>query len=137
MHKSRFTMFSREIKLISIVLQVFDDIAVEITMAILQFLNSQPSEEYLFRMLKALSKFVFVSCYLLKLKFFVYKSFHPTGFTRHPAVHPDDRTKSKRFPRQERSVRSVNRHHRQEDPLVNCCIYPPPHFLYSHQESSF
>lgn len=41
--------------------QVFDDIAVEITMAILQFLNSQPSEEYLFRTLKALSKFVFVS----------------------------------------------------------------------------
>ena len=41
--------------------QVFDDIAVEITMAILQFLNSKPSEEYLFRMLKALSKFVYVS----------------------------------------------------------------------------
>lgn len=40
---------------------VFDDIAVEITMAILQFLNSKPSEEYLFRTLKALSKFVFVS----------------------------------------------------------------------------
>jgi len=40
---------------------VFDDIAVEITMAILQFLNSQPSEEYLFRTLKALSKFVYVS----------------------------------------------------------------------------
>jgi hypothetical protein len=42
-------------------LKVFDDIAVEITMAILQFLNSKPSEEYLFRTLKALSKFVFVS----------------------------------------------------------------------------
>ncbi|CRK92432.1 CLUMA_CG005999, isoform B, partial [Clunio marinus] len=39
--------------------EVFDDIAVEITMAILQFLNSKPSEEYLFRTLKALSKFVF------------------------------------------------------------------------------
>ncbi|CAG9802562.1 unnamed protein product [Chironomus riparius] len=40
---------------------VFDDIAIEITMAILQFLNSNPSEEYLFRVLKALSKFVYVS----------------------------------------------------------------------------
>jgi hypothetical protein len=40
---------------------VFDDIAVELTMAILQFFNSKPNEEHLFRVMKALSKFVFVS----------------------------------------------------------------------------
>lgn len=36
-------------------------------MAILQFLNSNPSEEYLFRVLKALSKFVYVSSSALLL----------------------------------------------------------------------
>jgi hypothetical protein len=40
---------------------VFDDIAVELTMAILQFFNAKPDEEHLFRTMKALSKFVFVS----------------------------------------------------------------------------
>lgn len=40
--------------------QVFDDIAVELTMALLQFFSEKPSEEHLFRALKALSKFVTV-----------------------------------------------------------------------------
>lgn len=40
---------------------VFDDVAVEISMALLQFFNSEPSEEHLFRTMKALSKFVNVS----------------------------------------------------------------------------
>lgn len=40
--------------------QVFDDIAVELTMALLQFFSEKPSEEHLFRTLKALSKFVTV-----------------------------------------------------------------------------
>ncbi|KAI4456795.1 desumoylating isopeptidase [Holotrichia oblita] len=41
--------------------EVFDDVAVELTMALLQFFNSKPSEEHLFRSMKALSKFVQVS----------------------------------------------------------------------------
>lgn len=58
--------FTRDTKIlmflfINFFLQVFDDIAVELTMAILQFLNSKPKEEHLFRSMKALSKFVFVS----------------------------------------------------------------------------
>jgi desumoylating isopeptidase 1 len=40
---------------------VFDDVAVEITMALLQYFNSKPQEEYLYRTMKALSKFVHVS----------------------------------------------------------------------------
>jgi hypothetical protein len=40
---------------------VFDDISVELAMALLQFFNQQPEEEYLFRAMKALSKFIFVS----------------------------------------------------------------------------
>ncbi|KAK7601806.1 hypothetical protein V9T40_009247 [Parthenolecanium corni] len=41
--------------------KVFDDVAVELTMAILQFFNSKPDEEKLFRSMKALAKFVQVS----------------------------------------------------------------------------
>jgi hypothetical protein len=40
---------------------VFDDIAVELTMAILQFFQSKPSEEYLYRTMKALARFTTVS----------------------------------------------------------------------------
>lgn len=40
---------------------VFDDVAVELTMAILQFFNTKPSEEHLFRTLRALAAFVNVS----------------------------------------------------------------------------
>ncbi|XP_026473815.1 uncharacterized protein LOC113377647 isoform X2 [Ctenocephalides felis] len=40
---------------------VFDDVAVELTMAILQFFNSKPIEEYLFRCMKALAKFCQIS----------------------------------------------------------------------------
>lgn len=47
---------SKEVKTV-----VFDDVAVEISMALLQFFNSEPSEEHLFRTMKALSKFVMVS----------------------------------------------------------------------------
>lgn len=42
-------------------MQVFDDVAVELSMALLQFFNGKPSEEHLYRTLKALSKFVAVS----------------------------------------------------------------------------
>lgn len=48
-------------------MQVFDDIAVEITMAILQFFNSRPGEEFLYRTMKALSRFVTVRIYLVKI----------------------------------------------------------------------
>ncbi|XKL64982.1 hypothetical protein PGB90_005068 [Kerria lacca] len=41
--------------------EVFDDVAVELTMAILQFFNSKPDEEKLFRCMKALAKFIQVS----------------------------------------------------------------------------
>ncbi|XP_050499548.1 uncharacterized protein LOC114329633 isoform X1 [Diabrotica virgifera virgifera] len=41
--------------------KVFDDVAVELTMALLQYFNSKPPEEQLFRCLKALAKFVQVS----------------------------------------------------------------------------
>lgn len=40
---------------------MFDDVAVELTMAILQFFNTKPSEELLFRCLKALAKFTLIS----------------------------------------------------------------------------
>jgi len=40
---------------------VFDDVAVELSMALLQFFNAKPTEEHLYRTLKALSKFVTVS----------------------------------------------------------------------------
>ncbi|XP_017782704.1 PREDICTED: uncharacterized protein LOC108567030 isoform X2 [Nicrophorus vespilloides] len=40
---------------------VFDDVAVELTMALLQFFNGKPSEENLFRCMKALAKFVEIS----------------------------------------------------------------------------
>lgn len=40
--------------------QVFDDVAVELTMALLQFFSVKPSEEHLYRTLKALSKFITV-----------------------------------------------------------------------------
>lgn len=40
---------------------MFDDVAVELTMAVLQFFNSKPSEEHVFRCMKALAKFIEVS----------------------------------------------------------------------------
>ncbi|XP_039289845.1 uncharacterized protein LOC111051004 isoform X3 [Nilaparvata lugens] len=40
---------------------VFDDVAVELTMAILQFFNSSPPEEHLFRCMKALTRFCQIS----------------------------------------------------------------------------
>lgn len=40
---------------------VFDDVAVELTMALLQYFNQKPSEEQLFRCMKALSRFVEIS----------------------------------------------------------------------------
>jgi len=40
---------------------VFDDVAVELSMALLQFFNMQPDEERLFRAMKALSGFITVS----------------------------------------------------------------------------
>ncbi|XP_039289853.1 uncharacterized protein LOC111051004 isoform X10 [Nilaparvata lugens] len=41
--------------------KVFDDVAVELTMAILQFFNSSPPEEHLFRCMKALTRFCQIS----------------------------------------------------------------------------
>lgn len=38
--------------------KVFDDVAVELTMAILQFFQSDPSEEQIFRTCKALMRFL-------------------------------------------------------------------------------
>ena len=42
-------------------LQVFDDVYTELTMAILQFLQGKPSEEKVFRCLKALERFCSLS----------------------------------------------------------------------------
>ncbi|XP_055531305.1 uncharacterized protein LOC129722091 [Wyeomyia smithii] len=47
---------SKEVKTV-----VFDDVAVEISMALLQFFNSEPTEEHLYRTMKALAKFALVS----------------------------------------------------------------------------
>ncbi|ENN71084.1 uncharacterized protein LOC109544582 isoform X2 [Dendroctonus ponderosae] len=41
--------------------EVFDDIAVEVTMALLQYFNQKPPEEQLFRCMKALARFAEVS----------------------------------------------------------------------------
>ncbi|XP_049800509.1 uncharacterized protein LOC126235755 isoform X2 [Schistocerca nitens] len=40
---------------------VFDDVAVELTMALLQFFNSSPPEEHLFRCMKALARFCHIA----------------------------------------------------------------------------
>lgn len=50
-----------KLNLVLIRFQVFDDVAIELTMALLQFFSVKPSEDHLFRTLKALSKFVTVS----------------------------------------------------------------------------
>lgn len=42
-------------------IQVFDDVAVELTMALLQYFNSSPPEEHLFRCMKALNRFCQIS----------------------------------------------------------------------------
>lgn len=42
-------------------LQVFDDICSELAMAILQFFGGKPSEEHVFRCMKALAKFCQIS----------------------------------------------------------------------------
>ncbi|XP_047105512.1 uncharacterized protein LOC124774896 isoform X2 [Schistocerca piceifrons] len=41
--------------------EVFDDVAVELTMALLQFFNSSPPEEHLFRCMKALARFCHIA----------------------------------------------------------------------------
>jgi desumoylating isopeptidase 1 len=40
---------------------VFDDVAVELTMALLQYFNSNPPEENLYRCMKALQRFCQIS----------------------------------------------------------------------------
>lgn len=42
-------------------MQVFDDVAVELAMALLQFFNGSPPEEQLFRCMKALARFCQIS----------------------------------------------------------------------------
>ena len=42
-------------------LQVFDDVAVELTMALLQYFNGSPAEEQLYACMKSLAKFTQVS----------------------------------------------------------------------------
>lgn len=43
---------------LSLLCQVFDDVAVELAMAILQFFQSSPNEDQIFRTLKALARFL-------------------------------------------------------------------------------
>lgn len=45
--------------------QVFDDVAVELAMAILQFFQSSPNEDQIFRTLKALARFLEVLTHIL------------------------------------------------------------------------
>lgn len=40
---------------------MFDDVAVELTMALLQYFNNKPEEEFLFRCMKSLTKFTQIS----------------------------------------------------------------------------
>lgn len=40
---------------------MFDDVAVELTMALLQYFNGSPSEEHLFACMKALARFTQIS----------------------------------------------------------------------------
>ncbi|XP_073976923.1 uncharacterized protein isoform X5 [Rhodnius prolixus] len=51
-----YNLATKEVKTV-----VFDDVAVELTMAILQFLNGNPAEAQLFRCLKSLSQFCQIS----------------------------------------------------------------------------
>ncbi|XP_058444797.1 uncharacterized protein LOC131426236 [Malaya genurostris] len=51
-----YNLATKEVKTV-----VFDDVAVELSMALLQFFNSEPTEEHLFRTMKALAKFTLVS----------------------------------------------------------------------------
>ncbi|KAL3273692.1 hypothetical protein HHI36_015122 [Cryptolaemus montrouzieri] len=51
-----YNMACKEVKTV-----VYDDVAVELTMAVLQFLKVKPNEEFLFRSIKALSKFMEIS----------------------------------------------------------------------------
>lgn len=53
-------MFTTFLPLLMFIEQVFDDVAVELTMALLQFFSVKPAEDHLYRTLKALSKFVTV-----------------------------------------------------------------------------
>lgn len=79
---------------------VFDDVAVELAMAVLQFLNSKPSEEHLFRCMKALSRFVNVSeregeRERLNLNVNGCCAFPISGLSGYSAVCADDRTEPK------------------------------------------
>ncbi|XP_055600758.1 uncharacterized protein LOC129749725 [Uranotaenia lowii] len=51
-----YNLAAKEVKTV-----VFDDVAVEISMALLQFFNTDPTEEHLFRTMRSLAKFVLVS----------------------------------------------------------------------------
>ena len=48
-----YNIATKEVKTV-----VFDDVAVEFAMAILQFFNNKPNEEHLFRTIKALTRFM-------------------------------------------------------------------------------
>lgn len=71
---------------------VFDDVAVELAMAILQFFNNQPSEEHLFRSMKALARFVNVSSMGKgRSGNDTIHYFYFSGLPRYSAIRPNDR----------------------------------------------
>lgn len=74
-------------------LQVFDDVAIELAMALLQFFSTKPNEEHLFRTMKALGKFVTVmeltnnDMHLVILKIKIIKF---AGIARHTTIGTND-----------------------------------------------
>ena len=60
-HPVVFTDFEMQYHSFLFFLKVFDDVYTELTMAILQFLQGKPSEEKVFRCMKALDRFCTLS----------------------------------------------------------------------------
>lgn len=100
--------------------QVFDDVAIELTMALLQFFSAKPIEEHLFRTLKALSKFVTVrkidaTEMTVRNYFLIYDRY--TGICGYPTISANDWTASKDIQRNERTLRWSNRSNLKESSL--------------------
>lgn len=107
--------------------QVFDDVAIELTMAVLQYFQNKPAEEHLFRTMKALSKFVTVSS-VTDCGYFSTCGYSPmfqhvrmTGLARHPATGANDRSASVHVQGHERPHRRADRSDLEEGALMSRC----------------
>lgn len=107
--------------------QVFDDVAIELTMAILQYFQTKPAEEHLFRTMKALSKFVTVrfaiNCAHINqinrdINNLMYSLVQcGAGVAGHPAAGADDRTASEHLQGRQRAHRRADRADLEEGAL--------------------